>query len=104
MSKNYSIFCLSCPRICVNTSSQKIKLVFNFIKNKGYDLVKNKLNIASKTDCFLGKIERMWGNLLLCCFLICKQDKKSATNGTFEEIKEVGNPLFLSHKIDEKNS
>lgn len=41
---------------------------------------------------------------LLRFFDFGKQDKKSATNGTFEKIKEVGNPLFLSHKIDEKNS
>ena len=36
-----------------------------------------------------------------CCeiLLFGRQDKKSATNGTFEKIKEVGNPLFLSHKI-----
>jgi hypothetical protein len=36
---------------------------------------------------------------LLRIFDFGKQDKKSATNGTFEKIKEVGNPLFLSHKI-----
>ena len=32
-------------------------------------------------------------------FDFSRQDKKSATNGTFEKIKEVGDPLFLSHKI-----
>ncbi len=68
MSKNYSIFCLSCPRICVNTSSQKIKLVFNFIKNKGYDLVKNKINLASETDWILGKIECERG--AICCCVV----------------------------------
>ena len=40
------------------------------------------------------------GTTFCCEFLVfSSQDKKSATNGTFEKIKEVGNPLFLSHKI-----
>jgi len=39
---------------------------------------------------------------LLRIFDFGRQDKKSATNGTFGKIKEVGDPLFLSHKIGVK--